>query len=221
MKIVVLLARMKVAQRRGLAAWIVYLTFVAALYALPGPLVEAYAVTSAVLLVATCWLVFGTMVTERSATAMLAAAAGGSPRLHAMQVAAGVLAALPLGLIAIIWGLVVAWPKHPGQVIVVGLLAQAVAILVGAGIGAIAARPVLADGALSLSVAIGLLIIVLAIPASSPYGPSLLHLSHGESDVAVLLLGLAGGVVWAVVLTIAGGLIAARRRAYGMAAPDA
>ena len=221
MKIVALLARMKVAQRRGLATWIVYLALIAALYALPGPLIEAYAVTSAVLVVASCWLVFGTMVTERSATTLLASGAGGSPRLHAMQVGAGALAAVPLGIIAIIWGLIVVWPPHPARVIAVGLLAHALAILVGTGIGAIAARPVLADGALSLAVAIGLLIIVLAVPASSPYGPALRHLSRGEGDLSVLLLGLAGGVVWAVVLTVAGGVIAARRRAYGMSAPDA
>jgi hypothetical protein len=219
-RLVGLLTRMKVAQRRGFAAWVVYAALIAVLYAVPGPLVQAYAATSAGLLVVTSWLVVGTVATDRSTTTLLAAAAGGPARLHVAQVVGGALAGMPLAVIAIVWGLIVAWPDRPAQVIAVGIAAHLLAILVGAGIGAVAARPVLADGALSLTAATVLVVLVLAVPWTSPYGPALKRLSRNDGDLSVLWVTVAGGVGWAIAATAVGAFTAARRRAYGLAAPD-
>jgi hypothetical protein len=151
---------------------------------------------------------------------MLAAAAGGSARLHVAQVAGGALAAVPLTVIAIVWGLIVAWPDRPAHVIAVGVAAHLLAILIGAGIGAVAARPVLADGAVSLTAAIVLVVLVLAVPWTSPYGPALKRLSRNDGDLGALWVTVAGGVGWVLAATALGAFTAARRRAYGLAAPD-
>jgi hypothetical protein len=214
------MTRMTVAKRRGFAAWVVYAALIAVLYAMPGPLIQAYAATSAGLLVVTCWLVVGTIAVDRSTTTLLAAAAGGPARLHAAQVLAAAMAAVPLALIAIVWGLIVAWPERPGSVLAVGVAAHALAILVGAGIGAVAARPVLADGMLSMAAAVALVVLVLAVPWSSPYGPALDRLAENDDDQVVLWTAVGGGVIWAAAGTALGAFAATRRRTYGLMAPD-
>jgi hypothetical protein len=219
---VALLARTAVAQRRGLGAWVLYVVFLAVLLAVPGPPRALYAVTSAALAVVTCWLVVATAPADRHTAALFATAAGGPARLHAALVGAAALVAAPLGVIAVLAGFLMGTGRRPIDLLV-GLGAHATGLLVGAGIGAVAARAVTGDASLSLAVAIGLLTLVLGVPASSPLGPVVRALGHdaGRNASYALLVGcLAGALLLAVVLTAVGGVIAARRRTYGIAAPE-
>jgi hypothetical protein len=201
---------------------VLYVVFLAVLLSTPGPPRSLYAVTSAALAVVTCWLVVATAPVDRHSAALFATAAGGPVRLHAALASAAVLVAAPLGALAVLGGYVLGPGRRPVDVLI-GVVAHATGLLVGAGIGAIAARAVTGDASFSLAAAIGLLALVLGVPLSSPLGLVVRTLGHDSgrgASLALLASCLLLAAVVAVVLTAAGGLIARRRRTYGIAAPE-
>jgi hypothetical protein len=226
-----LLFRLLVVRRRSLAAWAVYLSVLAVLNSGPtGPAPEAFALTSAVLLAITTWLVMSGMVSDQATTSMLAAAAGGPRRLHLLATAAGVLAALPLAVLATLWDTAAAGtsPSRLPAALSLGLLAHLAAVLVGAGIGTLAARPVTRDDAVALLVGAGGCLAAVGVRGSTPFWPLLAGLSDRPetnasgaewwSAVASAAGWCAASGLWLVALAVLAGTLAGRRRAYGAAA---
>lgn len=215
-----LLVRLLIASRRILAGWVVYLAGLGVLYAVPGPLDELYVATSAALVAVTIWLVISGFVSDRPTTAMLCAAAGGPLRFHLLQTAAGLTAAAPLGVIAVAAGRVVAGPAIDRPGVALGASTHLVALLVGAGIGAVAARPVMGDFAFSLTAAVGGFVLVVVAPGVSPLAPTLGNVTTGADDLLAAAAWCVLAAGWAALLAAAGGAVAARRRLYGSAAPQ-
>jgi hypothetical protein len=218
--------RLVVFSRRSIAALFAYVAIVAVLYAEPGPLAEAYVPTSAALVVITAWLVVAgvsSVTADRSTAHLLAAAARGPQRLHVLLTAAGVVAALPLIAVSLLGGQISAAPPKSWTIIIVGLAAHLVAALVGAGIGAVAAGPVVGEPALVPAVVLAGFVLVTVVAASSPVGPSL-RLLRAVGEPASYGLAALGArcavwcllaVGWAGVLAVIGGWVAERRRSYG------
>lgn len=213
-----LLVRLFVATRRTLAGWVAYAAALAVLYAAPGPLDELYVATSVSLVPVTIWLVVANFVLDRSTASLLAAAAGGSLRFHLLQTFAGVTAAAPLALAAVVVGRAVAGPVAGRSIVGMGLSAHLVAVLVGAAIGSLASRPVVRDAAFSLVVAVGGFVLVTYVPVSSPLAAAVDNLTlDSRSDAAAATwLVLAGA--WAAALTLLAGAVASYRRSYGSGA---
>ena len=221
-----LLIRLVVVGRRTIAALVAYVVVLAVLYAAPGPLAEAYVPTSAALVVITAWLVVAGVAgvtADRSTAHLLASAARGPIRLHLLLTAAGVVSTAPLIAASVIGGRLLAEPPGGWTIVLGGLAAHLVAALVGAGLGAIAARPVVGEPALAPAIVIAGFVLVMVVTASSPVGPALHLLRDTGSPAAPALVEIAGtgamwcavALAWAVALALVGAVIAARRRSYG------
>lgn len=221
-----LLIRLVIMSRRSIPTLVGYVAVLGVLYAQPGPLPEAYVPTSAALVLITAWLVIAGIsgaTADRSTAHLLTAAARGPLRLHLLLTAAGLMSALPLVAISLVGGRLLARPPADARVLAAGLIAHLVATLVGAGLGAIAARPVVGEPALAPALVIGGFVLVIVVAAASPVGPAM-HLLQATGsprppelgDVVgegVLWCALALG--WAAALTVVGGLVAGRPRSYG------
>lgn len=216
-----LLLRTSIAGRRALSGWTAYLLLLVLVFTTgPSPLQETWAATSAGLVAATAWLVVAGTTVDRATTSLVAAAAGGPGRLHLLQAVATALPALPLGAVAVGWG---ALRSQQGAStlatsVAVAVTAHLAALLVGAGIGSLVSQPVLRERLLT-SLAGGIAVIVaLAVPASSPVGPVLTALGHDRGRLAPLLGWCVASLVWALLLSCLGAVVAARRRSYGTGA---
>ncbi|NLT56644.1 MAG: hypothetical protein GXX79_19205 [Actinomycetales bacterium] len=216
MSLVGLLLRLQLVRRRSLAAWAVYLTVLAVLNAGPtGPVQGSFAMTGAALLAVSTWLVMAGTVCDQATTSMLAAVAGGPRRLHLLQAVSGLLAAVPLVVLAPIWDVLAADQPELGPALLLGVLSHLTAALVGAGIGTLASRPVTRDDAVALLVGAGGCLLALGVEGSSPFWPVFAALADGSARVTTAAVACLGAVAWATVLTALAGAVAGRRRSYG------
>lgn len=228
MTLVLLLVRLIVSTRRSVAAWALYLLLVLVIYSSdPGPAGPAYASTVGLLLPVTVWLGVVGAPRESGTTCLLAAAAGGPARLHALATAATVVVAAPLVVVAVVAGPVASSHPYGVRVLALAFLAHLTAVLVGAGVAAVTGRAVLRDTALSLLAAVAVCVLLVIVPRMSPLGPTLRTLGRAtlDSSTASVRAGsivacLAGAAVWCLAGAAAGGWATTRTRGYGTAAVD-
>lgn len=223
-----LVVRLIVSTRRSIPAWVLYLILLFAVYSsdpgAPGP---AYATTASMLLPVTTWLAVTCAPREAGTTSLLAAAAGGPRRLHAVVSLATFAVVLPLILLAVVVGPLASAHRYGAHVLFAALLAHLSAALVGVGVGAVINRAILRDAALAAGAAVAVTILLLVVRWSSPLNPVLHTMSAAATDatsasisLSALLLGAAVSLVWCAVLTVVGGALATRTRGYGTAAAD-
>ncbi|GJF32806.1 hypothetical protein KNE206_55060 [Kitasatospora sp. NE20-6] len=175
----------------------------------------AYA--AGLLLPFTAWLVRCAVTVEPAAARACRVSAAGAVRVHRGALLTAVLTAAVLGLAADTAVLVAGGASKEGPVVVfgAGLGATAVAVLLGAAVGALSSRPVLVSGPYGILASLAgslLLLLVPGAPAHVVVRELVRGARHGGVDIAAgVLLPVAVSAVLAVAAAAVACTVAGRR----------
>lgn len=212
-----LFVRQLLTSRRCLAGWVVYAAALAAAYTLsPGPPLQAYQFTAALLLPVAVWLTTSAVLLDVWTAALFAAAVRGPGRLYAVTVASGAAVGLPLVAGAIVYGALADPAPDPAATIAAGALAHCVSWLAGTAAGALTSRPVLGGPARSLLASVAAAVLLLAFPGASPAGRALVTLAADTttgSRLTSLSVALLGTALLAALLVLLASAAVGRTRA--------
>jgi hypothetical protein len=182
----------------------------------PGPAIETYGSTLALLAPTTIWIALAALNSEDAPLAATTSVlAGGPTRLRLAKVMVGVLAGLCLGVFALVVPLVLR--NYPGQmtgdVLLSGLIGHVLAVLFGAGVAPTLMSPTIERSGIAFLVASMIVLVELIVPGCPPVRDLLQLFYDGQATHLGAHLAISAIVTIALSAAIAaGGLVAAQRR---------